>query len=720
MDRIVCMLFSSMIQSTLSFYKFTFIYLQKIRYKHFTLNRLAAFQILFFMSQSVCSEPLVDSEYLFSLSLEDLQSVQVTVATGKPQLSVEAPGIISVITSKEIDYWGYQSVAEAIDTLPGVYCIDDGLSPNCGMRGINGGFRGYSKVFKVMINGHPVSFRSDSNNYLGSELIPINVVKRIEVIRGPASAVYGANAYLGVVNIITKHAEENSSSEVRITHDNLGNAVSLNYQLHLDTMNITASLSKASLNRSGAQVPDGLPERSEFISGTTTQEDKSRPLNWFGQVEFKLGQHLLQVDTHYSRLDSKANFVDFGRFDESGELGKNVRFSLDNWYVQLKDEWSWREDLKFNTSLAYSEGKPSDNEKLDVGLADSYPVRDFGYKAIDLVGEVLWDINDFHHITVGIDFSEDDEKLFEVFDVDRQTNIRTQRAAVQSNKTFLNTAIYTQYQGELSEQLGLTVNFRLDDHNIYGRNSSYRLGTIYKLTDAVSTKLLYGTSFKAPAAVQLYGQPLFDGEVTGNATLKEETAETFEVQLNWLLKENVSWSINAYRTLASDLVVLVPRGVNQKPENQDLQKTIGFESELLWQGEINNISANISVLESDAKSLDILGRPTTTTSELYPKFSSNIFWKHSLSSNVNIGLSWRHISPRRASKSNILLNGGEPYQRADYDLINLAVNYYYNDLLRFNLSVKNLLDENYADPGFSGVDVPGRRRNVQFTVNFNF
>ncbi len=680
--------------------------------------------LFLFISITVCgnSQPVLsavvneESEYLFSLPLEELLAVKVTVATGAPQRSIDAPGIISIITDKDIAYWGHQSVAEAINTLPGIYCIDDGLSPNCGMRGINGGFRGYSKVIKVMINGQPVSFRSDSNNYLGPELLPISVVERIEVIRGPVSAVYGANAYLGVVNIITKRAEDRSTGELRLTHDGYGDYLSLNYQRSRSNMNSTLSLSTAALDRSGSQIPEDLPSRSLFISGTTTQEDISRPYSWFGQVDFDFGHHMMEVNTHYSRLDSKANLVDFGRFAEIGELGTNVRFSVENWYIQAKDRWRWRENMKFDFSIAYGEGQPSDVEKLDVGLTNSYPARDFGFEALDLVAEALWDITDLHHLTLGVDYSEDDEKLFEAFDVDRRSGIRTQRAAPQSNKTLYNVGFYVQYIGELSEKAGLTMNVRQDDQNIYGQNSSYRAGAIYKINDSVSTKLLFGTSFKAPAAVQLYGQPLFDGEVTGNVFLKEEKANTLEAQLNCLLTENINWSINVYRMEVDDQVELVLRGANQTPENQAEQESTGVESELLWQGNFNSISANIALQESKAQTLDMLGRTITTPSELYPEYTNDVFWKHSLSPQVNFGLHWKYVSPRRATKSNIQINGGEPYQRDDYHLLNLALHYDFNEV-HFNLSVKNILDEVYAEPGFSGVDVPGIPRNVQFIVS---
>ena len=64
-------------------------------------------------------------------------------------------------------------------------------------RGVSGELRGGSRLIKVMVNGHPVSFRSETTNWLNGALVPMDVIDRIEVIRGPGSALYGANAFLG-------------------------------------------------------------------------------------------------------------------------------------------------------------------------------------------------------------------------------------------------------------------------------------------------------------------------------------------------------------------------------------------------------------------------------------------------------------------------------------------------------------------------------------------
>jgi len=141
---------------------------------------------------------------IFELSLEELMNIEVISATKQIQKKSEAPANISIITAEQIQKRGYCTAGEAINSLPGIYVLDDDLQQNIGVRGINGGMQAGSRIVKVMIDNQPVSFRSTTENWLGVELIPISSIERIEVVRGPASALYGANAFLGVINIITK------------------------------------------------------------------------------------------------------------------------------------------------------------------------------------------------------------------------------------------------------------------------------------------------------------------------------------------------------------------------------------------------------------------------------------------------------------------------------------------------------------------------------------
>lgn len=659
-----------------------------------------------------------DDDDFFSMSLEELIEVQISVATGSAQSLIDAPAIVSVITAEDIAFWNYASVAEAVASVPGIYCIDDRLAANCGVRGINGGFRGYNRVFKVMIDGHDIAFRSDSNSYLGPELIPVEVIERIEIVRGPGSALYGANAFLGVINIISREDLSRSSQlHSRIGEDQLHASFALQDQRR--DSGYLFSVSAAYHDRSGTKVPDTIPARSRFVAGASSRNDLAAPVSLFAKSHWRAGDHALSLQGRFSRLDSRASFVDFGRFAETGQLGDETRVSLDSWQLSLDDDWRINESLNARLGLSWGSGQPSSKEFLDVGLSESVPERDFGYDSLFGKAELRWTLADANTLTVGVDYLEDREQLFESFDIDRESGERTRKGIEQGEKNFRDLGLYAQFSGKIFDRYGITANVRHDNHSIYGDNSNYRLGFVYRFSPRIGIKLLYGTSFKAPAAIQLFGQPLFDGEVTGNRDLQAEEASTYEAQLNWSIDSQLSGSFNLFSTRVNDKVELVPSGTNQVPLNQGEQKSEGVEGVLHWTPGNNQLSLRFAWQQTDVDSLDLVGREIVQPSELFPEQMVDFRWIRRFDERWSIGIKARYFSPRRASDSNILLNGGAPYQTDAYSLLDAVVNYRLENI-RYALRFKNLTDEDYTDPGFAGIDVPGFERHVEATVSLNF
>ncbi len=671
-----------------------------------------------FITNTVLAE-VREIEALFDLSLKELLEIDVSLATGQNQQLLDAPAVISVISAKEIKQWGYLSVAEAIQQLPGIYCINDRLAVSCSLRGLGSGFRSYNKILKVMINDQPISFRSDSSNYLGPELIPISIIERIEFLRGPASALYGANAFLGVINIITKQATQNIQGELRSSISSDSSYISADYEYGNADQGFSLALSRADIDQSGAVVPDTLPSQSLFTPGDSSQSDYQRPVTAFAQYHLVWSDHKTQLNAYWTRQDSKANFVDFGRFSETGELGREVRISVEQGYLQLQDDWQVDENWQIQSSLAYAKGRPSNKENLDVGLVQTTVERDFGFSAIDTSVEALWAVNANHNLMLGLDYSRDEEKLFESVEVDRITGVKLAKGIAQGHKTFLNTGVYLQYSGALTQALQLTLNARLDDHNIYGKDDNYRVAVVYRFSPRLTSKLLYGTSYKAPAAIQLFGQPLFDGEVDGNADLKVESAYTLEAQVQWQFSEKLYASLNVFNMQVDDQVLLALSGANQQPINQGEQRTTGIEAEAWLKDVKQQLKMSLALQRSEVDKLDMLGRTITVPSAAYPEFVANIQYRYRWSKSFDAGVHYFYASARRANDSNIQLNTDLPYQLDDYQLLHISLNYYYQNLT-LTVKVNNIFDEEYVEPGYASIDIPGIGRQSFMMMSVTF
>ena len=143
-----------------------------------------------------------DEDMLF----DDMPSV-FTASKYEQKIS-EAPARISVITAKEIQRYGYRNLTEALNSLPGIQLTDDETYNYLGVRGLNvpGDFN--SRIL-VLVDGH----RMNENIFDGvlidqGGIVNVDMIKQIEMIRGPASSLYGSSAFLGVINIITKDGRD--------------------------------------------------------------------------------------------------------------------------------------------------------------------------------------------------------------------------------------------------------------------------------------------------------------------------------------------------------------------------------------------------------------------------------------------------------------------------------------------------------------------------------
>jgi len=168
------------------------------------MRRLWFFALIVYSTHAQAEESLVEA------SLEELTKVRVTsIATGNPKSTREAPAITSVITARDIQAMGASTFEEALLAIPGLHVSNTGPSYFSKYL-IRGGF---SSVFNpevlVMVNGIPIDTLF---GIVG--VIPIKMISKIEVIRGPGSALYGADAFSGVINVITKSASDIQGTEM--------------------------------------------------------------------------------------------------------------------------------------------------------------------------------------------------------------------------------------------------------------------------------------------------------------------------------------------------------------------------------------------------------------------------------------------------------------------------------------------------------------------------
>ncbi|MBI2381530.1 MAG: TonB-dependent receptor [Gammaproteobacteria bacterium] len=645
-------------------------------------------------------------ESVFDLSFEELQALEVVSAARVPQPIAQAPAVVAVITAEDLRGFGYRSVAEALEQVPGLYGVYDYLSTNVGVRGINAGSRAYSRILKVMIDGEPLAFASDASQFLGPELLPLGLVERIEVVRGPASALYGADAFLGVINIITRQPGQGGTLELGVAAESRQGFWGQGGELYgfgrAGAFAWSLGASAADWDRSGLDLPGSSPLRRDFPE-EASRGDRARPANVLARLRHEAESASSELMLHAYRLDSDAEFLDFGA------LSHENRIALRQETLRLSHERRLAEDWELALSLSHGRGGPDDRERLSLDLAESFPERDFGFERNRYSAELRYRMGGRDLLSGGVDASEDREEGMRIFHVNRDDGRRVLVAGDGRGHVLRQEGAYLQLIHYPWERWGLTANLRLDRHNTHGEQRSYRLGLLGEPAQGHALKLLYGTSYKTPSFLQLHAHPLYPGEVLGNPGLEPESARSLELAWSWQAGEALALSVNAYKQSVRDKVELLPVGPNQRPQNRDRQEGWGLEGEARWTAGAHRLSGQLSWADTD----DIEHLPFQGDLEApaasYPRLVARLAWQYRAARWGDFAAAWRHVSPRRASKSNVRENFLEPYELDAYNVLRLS----WNKSLgahELGLSLVNALDEDYAEPGYNGVDIPGQDR----------
>lgn len=689
--------------------------------------------LLLFLSGGYSQEnDTLKAKDLFELSLDDLMNIEIESAVKQKQNITEAPSVITVITSKQIKERGYLSVAEALNSTAGVDVITDYFQPNMGIRGINGGMRSWSRLTKVMIDGQSISFRSSSDNYLDASLIPIEAIERIEIIRGPNSAIFGKNAFLGVINIITKNAlnEDNNS----ITHfsgtyqKEATYGISTIFSGHKNNFDILFSSSFSRYDYSGL-TPKNVPTSFIYTKDDVTEQNEQMPFSIYGKLHYesdKWGE--ITFDLNHQNINHRYEFADWGT------LTHHNRINLLNAFERLRYSKVFLEDFKTNIFFAHSFSRPLNNEILDNDNDYStYIVRELNTTSYELGGDLIYLLDESNNFTFGIDYTSDLHDYQKFYTVSEDGSKELNPGGSDGPEDFNNLGIYLQmiinpssfFSIDFLKNLSLTAGYRFDFHSIYQDVLTYRIAAVYSITKRFSTKLMYGTSFNAPSPAQLYTNSMFTGDIIGNPDLKPEKAKTLEWALIGRLSENININTNIFYTEIDDKIeFLLPFGEVSNITAANISKvySAGLEAEVNVQF-TNSVSyLNYSYQKSLNESYSPMLGDIRVKTNIFPqhmiKFGETLKFPDY---HFKVHIDGRYIGSRKASEQNNYI----------YDPINYQINSYYLDPylilgltlesidLKFftkkesilSFKIENLFNTTYYYPGFVDYDIPGLGRS---------
>ena len=563
---------------------------------------------------------------LTSLSLEDLMKIPVFGASKYEQNTANAPSAITIVTADDIRKYGFSTLADLLRSVRGFYVSYDRNYNYAGLRGF-AATGDYNSRFLFQVNGHRVNDNIYDLNYIGTAFIlDLDLIDRVEIIRGPGSSLYGSNAFLGVINIITKKTKEFGQPGLAASYgsyDTLKGRLSYGRQFENGA---ELAMSGSSLYSKGQDLYfSEFEDPASGSSGTARHCDSDQSKNLFGRLKY--GQFTLE-----SAWVSRDKTIPTASFGTDFNNPNNLTVD-DRWYLDLNYHHTVFRDTDITARLFYDEYRFKGQYIYDGSLnLDKALGQSWGSEFV--ISKPF--MENTHRITAGAEFT--DNILQQQSNVDLDPYV----SYLDSNESNQKWAIFVQDEYRVAPWLLINGGLRMDYYPAFGDSLNPRLAFIFQPRDRTTLKLIYGTAFRAPNAFELYYE---DASTTQKPSyLEPEKITTYEAILEQRLFSNYRMTVIGFNYQISDMIRQEVDPDTERLVFQNLDKVTvnGFELELegVWDG---GLRGNISYSFQDAKD-NLTGDALFNSPQhigklnaIVPVFSDNWF----------LGSNMQYLSPRK-------------------------------------------------------------------------
>ncbi|MFZ5526088.1 MAG: TonB-dependent receptor plug domain-containing protein [Pseudomonadota bacterium] len=660
----------------------------------------------------------------------------VSIATGSRVAVARAPAVATVITAEDIAAIGATDLDEVLETVPGLHVSRETqvYAPVYGIRGINMGF---NPQVLMLINNVPITTLYTGNRGAGWGGMPVENIARVEVIRGPGSALYGADAFSGVINIITKSAGEINGTRVGarlgsfntrdgwILHGGQWGPVDVAAYLRTgstdgahSTVRADAQTAWDALNSTNASLAPGrVYNDRDFLDGMLDLSlDKWRA--HFAYRERKLGSGTGVASaldpTGYSYSQNVSAELNYEHKTVAPNWGVSAHASIMH-YKEFSDAVLFPAGTQLNTGGGpFADGMIGNPDKWEQHGRLSASAIYTGFEDHRIRIGLGWEKEEVYRTNEVKNFNPDYTPIGtgSIGDVIDVTNTVPFMKPQGRYKRY----IYAQDEWSLAADWTLTAGIRHDRYSDFGSTTNPRLALVWDAAYNVTGKLMYGTAFRAPSMSELYA--INNPVIQGNPNLSPERIRTIEAALTWQPMSRLQLGVNVFRYEMSDIIRLVYGGLQAVYQNTGHQNGHGMEFEAEWElSKTLRLSGNYAYQESTDESTN-QDAGNAPHHHVYARADWRFTPGWSLHSQVN----W--ISKR-------MRVAGDPRDDlAGYETMDLTLK---TDMgtraWSFTMSVRNLFDKDVREPSpFEAVggrvqlpyDYPMPGRSVYAQASYKF
>lgn len=666
----------------------------------------------------------------------------VVSATRSEKKLLDTAASVSVITDKDLDKMHINNLDEAFVKIPGVYVgrlsgIGSTTSQTV-MRGVNA-----ANSVAVLVDG--VQVNDSYNGSVTWSAIPVDMVKRVEVLRGPASVLYGGNALAGVINIITKDVDK-TSVNLKLSY---GSNNTQNHSLYVagkasDKLDFNVNYEKKKTD--GYITDPVLSSKAVFGAETTTTNTGAKRWIIGNKGKRQWDENTFGVGFKYHFDESKSLALDFTKNEyeysysaPTSYFGDDIIKKAGTYFSTPGEKASNKYNMTYNDSengwkavVGYSDQYKQHDTSISKATDSSKPNTRFSF---DLQKNQTISAN--NNAVFGLNYRKDEMdatvyKLADKFHSD--SKIAVDSMASGTNKSF---SAYVMDEHKFSDRWTATAGLRYDKWSTDGRillpnkteainydestydNWSPSLSVMYKPEADSSVYLSWGKAFEAPSLYRMYSSSYSSNVYNiANPNLKPQKAETFELGYKKDLNNKSAIGVSVYDTKYKGLLYKnslgVVDGMNATCyQNAGEAEAKGFELELnhnfddKWSAFLNYTYQN-PVIKKALKATEKDKYVTAIPKEV---FRAGVTYSDDKWSGMLTG---EYISKRFSKTDNSDTVNGVYGSYDPYFIMNMDISYSFNKNYTLTASVNNILDRDF----FNYYYQPGRTYSVELNYRF--
>ncbi|MAD46793.1 MAG: TonB-dependent receptor [Oceanospirillaceae bacterium] len=650
----------------------------------------------------------------------------VVTASGFEQNIIDAPASISVISAEELNKKSYTNVMDAVRNIPGVYVTGGGDSQEISIRGMTGSYTLYMIDGKPLSAGRNVNTNGTASGTQDLALPPLSAIERVEIIRGPMSSLYGADAMGGVVNIITKDAGDEWRGQIGLEYiDSMSKLMSDGMRANVYTSGaLVPGLLTANVNGSWVYDDESGFEGGSKSSGSRPQSTRRKIAGGLNLTPMANNEFSATFDvSEYNSTSTPGVSIAADEDPAESEYRKDV-FTLEHTFQNANGtrvRTYLQQDISDNTAA-------SATKRETVYTLESNVVQSMGMNVISYGGRYRQE-----------ELTDETNGLYTSGVVGAETDMDRWLAEA-----------YVEADWALNNDLSVTTGLRYNDDELFGGHLTPRVYAVYHMTDTVTFKGGVSTGYKQPTltdATEGFGRAtggrnrvrsdLPNALIIGNEDLDPETSTSYEVGMVFnSMVADFTTSVMLFQTDYKDKIAEdrycdtsdepgfdsddastwtctfgsnVYRFLSTK-KNIDEAQLRGVEITLDY-GITQSLSmdASYTYTESEQKSGEFKGDPLNKN----PKNMANVSFDWQTTDRLGLWLQGNY----RGEASEYLGRNSMSDATPGYGFVDTGLNFKLKPDTTVKAGVYNVLNREVTNDDY-GVVLDGRRLNVGLTVDF--